>query len=790
MKILSILILILILSSVHFSSSTPKRKIASTNSTPKLAAIISSSDALKARRNIFENKNSNRFYLSTYDFEEDTVGLANIRMAIRQARNGAKVDIVLDAAGHSLSDELLLYMLESGIKVHIFSPKFDWSVFWAKYKVYRSQTNIPGYAIIKALWSQVTHRTHEKLLINYDKTKGFGGELLVGGRNLKDSHFELNNKIAESDVSNKRFLNPMKEHEHEGLVFDIKTHAAASNHVESLMNSDLVKPLEIHALKAKLELSRMSSDIAQEKQLLHKNFSTFQDQLYNWILRYEYSVKQRNTNYLNLTNDLIKIFETHRSNLRNYIDKNLLSVRKLNNLFKQMYGKPAHNIIQTLVEQNNNKSFLAEAIYKLIKVNKIVISQNLLFNSKNILGGPFYKLKKYVNSDGNLLTKFKEFFISKQFDLNKYNNLEESLESSYEKYIRSEDTKSVNWFNKAKEVDQIIFMSDKIEDNKILKHSMDRLFEAIESCEDNCIWNSQYGSLTPRALEAIGKVINLNSSYYRYAEKYLLSKSKNNETKSTELLMIFKSNLKRLNTSLTNPNLPINELKKDSIDIQNFVSNLFLSNEKDNLELSKIINNIQNQTEVNSNLNELYKLMNKNKKQFTTNISESPDKVKQYLKSLQGLIDEDPEGIMPLHKNKTFYFMSNDIKSWTVYADKIIQADFHHTIFSKLRRLGPGLNVIGYNNTGRIHSKVFAHIKGFVLGSNNADPRSELINTETGVYVITKDKGQDLSKEYMDDIKSYMKNQTIYIKNGQLERPKHCFYILTRVLRQTMAPIL
>ncbi len=99
--------------------------------------------------------------ISTYIIREDEVGLGLLQLMIDKAAKGVTVKLVLDAFGNEMSLELLNYLIEKKVEVHLFN----------KAQLFQLHT--------------LTNRMHEKVLLIDSEN------LIVGGRNLSKDYFRI-----------------------------------------------------------------------------------------------------------------------------------------------------------------------------------------------------------------------------------------------------------------------------------------------------------------------------------------------------------------------------------------------------------------------------------------------------------------------------------------------------------------------------------------------------------------------------------------------------------------------
>jgi phosphatidylserine/phosphatidylglycerophosphate/cardiolipin synthase-like enzyme len=784
--------------------------------------LIDNAIAMRARRDVYESPNINRVFHSTYILNEDTIGYTQIKLAIDQAKRGIKVDMLLDDAGHGLSDETLLYLAENKVNVHLFSPKFSWEGFKSRLQETK-KTSLPFIAYVTALWRQVTHRMHDKILINFDKTNTDGGYVIVGGRNGNNSHYGLETKIETANSlspSGKQLttLVPTFEFEHEVLIHNKNFHKAVTRYVGKILNSKFTEPLDVEKLrKKKIFATKMLARMRgtwREKVLIKGPYNydkliVVRDELEQWIKHYQYSASLSDPDYPQLAKDLSDIFNNHEKSIAMLIDEGLLNPRFLNKILEPIYGKQISEIIKTAssngLETSSAKGAkLADMFSYLLEKNIKSIAQNLkikALKSKHISMSLISLKKLKISTTAKLRKIFNSFIQRSNFDLEKYGNMKKILSFYEKKYKIHEYKKPINWKSTAHEVDKVSFLHDRIDGNRLKKKSMTDFYEEISKCRGDCIWNSQYGSLTENALEAIDTVVRKNSAIYRFTKLHFNEELKLESSKkvTSMLLILFKSNISYMQEALTNEHIPHGQLKIDILKIQRNMSLLLDGNKEAQNQLSELTESaIRRKSPLRMDtipskkifLEKSIQLLRKNKDLIASNIFNNQKHIKESLLNFRGFLDHDPLNILPPFKKINFYFMSNDVNSWSNSADKVTQADFHNKIMTKLRKMGPGLHVIGFNKGGKIHSKVFAGNNSIIVGSMNADPRSEFINSEVAVKIVTKVKGRELNKMFTDNLHSYMDGQRHHIKDGKLSRPKQCFDVLTRIARRILEPIL
>ncbi len=124
--------------------------------------------------------------ISTYIIRADEVGLGLLQMMIDKAAKGVKVKLILDAFGNDISLELMNYLIENKVEVHLFH----------KARLFQLHT--------------FTNRMHEKVFI------GDNLNLIVGGRNISSDYFKIdtagNFVDTELYAQSKKVSNELRNH--------------------------------------------------------------------------------------------------------------------------------------------------------------------------------------------------------------------------------------------------------------------------------------------------------------------------------------------------------------------------------------------------------------------------------------------------------------------------------------------------------------------------------------------------------------------------------------------------
>jgi hypothetical protein len=819
MKFFSFVLLVLVISYASLNTKEISRKIASGDDPALVNALIENRDAMKARKDVWMNPNARRIFLSTFEFEEDTIGMSQVKFAIEQAQKGKTVDIVLDAAGHKLSDETILHMIENGVNVHVFSPMFSWKGFKSRHGRLRKtwRGNIPMITSSTAAWRQTSYRMHDKILINFDPTQDIGGQVILGGRNARDSHYGIDQRVMkgtrkEGFGKEKTFAvaNPAFEYEHEVLIHNKGLHEEVATYVDDFLESSDTERVDAKTLRLKMKKSRAhakkngdswKTKLAADKVSFDDDFRAFTRDMKQWNNSYIRAVESGSENQDFLAKKIINIFTHHQSSLTRLIDEKLINPKVIDRILKPLYGKVASQIVRTSDYQKAPAADIAEQLKLLLSEQPEVIAKNIKVRALKVetldkLLGPM------APDNAGILTKsgrgLKNSFLGTGFNFEKLDNIDKILNQAIVNYNEFGNHKNINWVAQATEVDSVQFLHDTIDDNTFRKKSMDELYDMISNCRKECVWNSQYGSLTPEAQNAIENVIKKNSSIYRFVQSELRAPGGKNaaKQKANKIIALFKSNTSYMANKLHNDIIPVKEVKLDIDDIAKTVKKLLQSSPDASSQIKKAValvkKDLTDKKAFKTYTRTLAKIIKENQVLLVEEIVDNGDNVERSLLKMRGFVDMDPTGALPPHEMIQFHFMTNDVDSWAVGADKVIHSDFHKNMMTKFRKMGPGLHVYGLNTGGRIHSKVAITEFGLVVSSMNADPRSEKFNTEVGVKIVTRYKGMELTEKFKQHIYSYMLSQRKYIdgSTGKMVRPKQCFDIMTTIARRIMAPIL
>ncbi len=173
-------------------------------------------------------------------------------------------------------------------------------------------------------------------------------------------------------------------------------------------------------------------------------------------------------------------------------------------------------------------------------------------------------------------------------------------------------------------------------------------------------------------------------------------------------------------------------------------------------------------------MNHLYDMLGRTEGRFIMN--------SQYGSPTPLALDAFEVATTRLYKNDKpikLYFITNDTGSWEVGADRWIHDDFHLGIDKLKTKLGEGVNIFGFQGRGRIHSKVAVRDgKECLVWSANLDPRSQKINLEVGVRIISP----AICKKYEDHIHYYMRRSHQYVKNGKMIAKVPCVGLFRRLV--------
>ena len=807
------LFLCLVLASCSGINQKIGRFIAGDEEGPKVNALITNSDAMRARYDLWHNPNAERFYFSTFEFEEDIVGFSQIKWAVERAREGKVVDLVLDAQGHKLSDEVILYMIENGVNVHVFSPTFSWEGFKSRLSRQANQWSLRSR--INSLYRQATYRMHDKILMNFVPSEDTNGEVILGGRNARESHYGIDTQRIETvrTEQGQQILNSNQrlEYEHEVMVHDEGMHREVTTYVDDFVESDFTERVDATALRKRLANTReyqkkhgpnWRGKLVADKLKENDKFFQYAGEMNRWLHRMARKQNGLDLSSEKLSKDLVKIISRHEKALAEMIEEGLFNPRELNKILQDVYGKEPAGVIEGIISSYRNgkngvsAADVMEAFKEITEKEQKVIEKKISEGTLDMV-----KLKKLMGpvgpDDRGFFSKLSQGTVNTIYgmgmDLGKFDNLENVLKESDEIFQEYMTGGSRDWRAIAIEVDSVKFLHDTVDNVNFRKKSMDEFYKMISNCRGDCVWNSQYGSLTEEAQNAIENVVKQNSAIYRFVNKEY--KRIGNEDRARELASMFtellESNVDYMEKKLSNPYLPEKEVKDDITQIYRQFEGIYGGDRAIKSELKALSKQAKAKKITYKEFAEgLAQIVRSNEDYLANTIYTKPDKVERGLLRLRGFVDMDPKELLGAHKQINFYFMTNDVNSWAVGFDKVIHADFHHNIMKKFRKMGPGLHVNGMDGSGRIHSKVAVTDKGLIVSSMNADPRSEKINTEVGVEIKTERKGQHLSNSFKNHIKSYMVTSKKHLVDGQFVRSPQCFDMMTRVLRSVLAPIL
>ena len=794
-------VIYLLLFIISFSSSAAE---------PRVNPLISNPISMRARHDVWNNPNAQRIFFSTYEFEEDIIGLSQVKWAINMAKKGVIVDVVLDSAGHRLSPETILHMTENGVHVHLFGPYLSLKGIKARF---RRQRGIKLWARLTSIWRQVTYRMHDKILINFLPEEETRGEVILGGRNARNSHYGLDPRIMRSQRKEQGkkipIANPAFEYEHEVMVHDRKLHQSVTTYLHDFLESDFTERVDSKKLRSRLEkaqklsqaMRNQKSPLAQEFMKYDKSFFAFAQDMHRWTGEYNaYYLSKNNSLPMELGRKFTQIISTHASSLGEMMDNGILSGHKLNSILTPIYGEGSAEVFKRIYEDflyNSNTKIKINDISELLTTLVKSVQTDIVYTLRQKSIKPQY-FSEFLGplAEKGKMQKFtsgiKGIFQQNSFDVDKYKNLDKILNRAEKEFKKNQSLGPHRWKSDSIEVDSVRFLHDTVDSLIFTKKSMHGFYEMLSACRENCVWNSQYGSLTAEAENAIENIIKKNSAIYRFVQ-YELHRPNQHlspKKKADMFLGLVQGNIPNIAENLSNPHLPVKEFNKDVRHIGEQFGRLVPR--KNGLEeINKLVDQTITKTITPQEYaQKLYNLAKSYRDNIARLIVEYTDWTERTFLNMRGFIDLDPAKLLRPFEVAPFYFMSNDVNSWAVGADKIMHADFHHSILKKFRKMGPGLQVVGFNKGGRIHSKVAVTESALLVSSMNMDPRSEKLNTEVGVLIETKNKGQELGQAFRQHIQSYMKNQRVHIQDGRLTRDPQCFNLVTRILRKVLRPLL
>ncbi len=142
-------------------------------------------EALSVRYAITK-KAKKSIYSSKFIFHADDTGLASLALLRKQARemNDPDIRLLFDGGGPlvgtDVPPEIILHLMNEGIKIKFFNNVYDKKVLWKNAREGR---------LLKGL----ENRLHDKLFIIDDEF------LLTGGRNIEDTYFSVTKKSTYAD---------------------------------------------------------------------------------------------------------------------------------------------------------------------------------------------------------------------------------------------------------------------------------------------------------------------------------------------------------------------------------------------------------------------------------------------------------------------------------------------------------------------------------------------------------------------------------------------------------------
>ncbi len=792
---------------------------------PRVNALIDNQQALQARHDMWTNPNANFIYFSTYEFAEDEVGLAQIKWAVDAAKNGKQVNIVIDSTGHSLSDEIILYMVENGVNVHEWSPGFSLRGIKNRYR-----NNYPLYgpfAIFVALFKQTSYRMHDKIFysdaISDDSVKllgddEFAGQLVLGGRNSVSSHFGLNlqtirNTVTDTVNENGNIVeksiiteNVKREIEHEVLVHSPTAQRQAKAYIDDLLESRYTERLTVQALRKRLQKSRKKRTALgtkwkiryAEEALKHdEEFQKFSVDIFKLLKKYEHGSNKARTQ---LAEELAEIFNRHSSLLAGLIKDEKLSASFFADNFKHFIPKEFHRNLKRQVKELSKGKITPDDFMEEVKLTIAANKEYLqvVFASKTLspkfqqLIGPY----KYVY-DGSLpklngiiqgvWSKFKTSWFGIDMDIEKYENIESILKKNMDYLTRTfvNPNSKINWVRRAIPVDSVDFIHDTVDDRYMKKKVMNVAWDIISSSSGEIYFNSQYGSPPPEAMNAFDNFLKKNSVAYRLAQQELNKPGVGVNEDATRrfidmLVQIIDANESNIALSLRGaddfgvPNR--NREKANDAYFKHFFKELSYITSGDSRRKIKEIRKdfLEKNLSPDEASRAIVDVISSSTEDISEAIMRSKDRFQLGLERLRGFVDSDPNELLGPYKENKLFFMTNDKESWAVKYDDLVHDDFHLSMESKFSKLGRGLRVLGYRLGGRIHSKVLATRNRLLVWSANLDYRSARKNTEVGADIKTEKKGKKLNMMFNASLQGYMEAGTRYIEDGRFVRQTSC----------------
>ena len=566
---------------LFLSLSIPAQSIESDNIhdsseiSDRWAPLIDNNQALLARRNVWLNPEAKFIFFSTYEAEKNNLVLdAQIYWAVKRAREGVNVHIVLDDAGHNLGKERLLYLAENGVNLHIWSPMWSMRGYINRYKMNIKKRKLGFYAlsgewysylagIFKAFYRQTTYRMHDKILYtdasskeasDFFKSKDKSGEIILGGRNAVDSHYGLDTEYVRqessiqvmyqkkpAEIKKKIYFNPKFEREHEVMLSSPKLFQQLKDYTLDLLESKFTERVSVKKLRKKykkaLELrskytenkSKLFWKNLYKKNLIKKDkrLSALSNSLDSWKDKYyktasEHTITQDETKAM--SEDFISIFKIHKDNLLALMEEKRISPFSFTSSFSAILPKHALNSVKSMSRWYED-GFLTgseffESVLKTLSENKYFIVRRI--DTDYSLEDSLRGLKGPRGIRKTLMAKVIESILNLDFDLEEYESLEKKLKQTaqtVEKTIlpKSKYKKDLEFRNLLK--GQVEFIHDTVDKDLMEKKIMNDIWKHVSQSRSDIVANSQYGTPTPRGFNAMDNFLKENSSAYRLIQE-------------------------------------------------------------------------------------------------------------------------------------------------------------------------------------------------------------------------------------------------------------------------------
>ena len=526
---------------------------------PRVNLLIENQKAAQARYEIWNNPNSSYIYFSTFEFEEDEIGLSQIKWAVDAAKAGKVVDIVIDPEGHGLSDETILYMVKNGVNVYEFSPGFSLKGIKNRYK-----NNVAKHgrlrAFFKAIGRQKNNRMHDKMLLSdivteetdqYLGTSDNIGVVQVGGRNALASHYGINTRRAESTVTtqvmkdgkltevSEQVSNQRLEVEREYMIHDPDYYQKAKMYIKDQLESRYTERVNISRLEARLERSnkkraglgkKWRAIIAQDMLVENRDFKEYANDMGNWIKTYNNGTESAREQ---LADRFIQIFQNHEAKLAKLIDEEKLSPTFFADNLKYILQDPIDKKLKASAKKASlgtmsGAEFMQDVLDS-IEINAHFIeegSKAKTFSSRiNQLMGPYIYTAdgkfQFIKNKFNLLKKKAFQWFGFKMHIEKYDMMEK-ITAEADSYLQSffiDGSKETNWLRQAYAVDSVKLYTDTVDDKLFKKKVMEALVDVAGSATGDIFYNSQYGSPTPEIMNAFENFLKSNSAAYRLSQQ-------------------------------------------------------------------------------------------------------------------------------------------------------------------------------------------------------------------------------------------------------------------------------